>query len=174
MYIFVLFVGTVLVILNYKAAVKDQKSFKNIMNDKSESLSDAMIEVGKLRKEFAETIFELQSEIEDLRFLLNENESSKIIVNVEEKINDNKIDLTFNDEFDMSLSREGLIDEDEETVSSRNQNFEEKKEDNINKTSIKYDEIGRLISEGYSIEEISEFLKMGKGEVLLIKELYLK
>lgn len=43
---------------------------------------------------------------------------------------------------------------------------------NENKLRIK--EVRDLINKGLSIEEIADVLKVGKGEILLIKELYLK
>ena len=40
--------------------------------------------------------------------------------------------------------------------------------------NIKINEIKRMIDEGLSVDEISEKIDIGKGEVLLIKELYIK
>ena len=66
-------------------------------------------------------------------------------------------------------------DEDEDA------NFTEKIDDSIaveeetnSFNNIKIDDIEKLLKEGCSIEEISERLEISKGEILLIKDLYLK
>ena len=51
--------------------------------------------------------------------------------------------------------------------------------DNINSDEIvsnntRVNEIGTLLKQGLDIDEVAEKLSIGKGEVLLIKELYLK
>jgi len=40
--------------------------------------------------------------------------------------------------------------------------------------NVKVNEISMLLDEGLSVDEISEKIGIGKGEVLLIKELYIK
>ena len=53
--------------------------------------------------------------------------------------------------------------------------IEEKPEELINNSnSVKIDEIKAMLDKNLSLDEISEKLKIGKGEVLLLKELYIK
>ncbi|MCS4467817.1 helix-turn-helix domain-containing protein [Clostridium botulinum] len=40
--------------------------------------------------------------------------------------------------------------------------------------STKVNEVSKLLEEGHTVEEICEILNIGKGEVILIKELYSK
>ena len=52
-------------------------------------------------------------------------------------------------------------------------------DDNINdnviiSNNVKVNEIGALLKQGLDIDQVAEKLSIGKGEVLLIKELYLK
>lgn len=51
---------------------------------------------------------------------------------------------------------------------------EENDIDDSNLNNIKVAEIDKLVKQGFSDEQIAEKMKIGKGEVLLIKELYLK
>ena len=55
---------------------------------------------------------------------------------------------------------------------------EEEKDSNpkkdIKSNSLKVEEVKELLGEGLSEESIAQRLNIGKGEVLLIKELYLK
>ena len=50
----------------------------------------------------------------------------------------------------------------------------QEKSENNTTNSVKINEIEKLISQGLTTEEISVKLGMGKGEVLLIKQLYIK
>ena len=53
--------------------------------------------------------------------------------------------------------------------------IEEKPEEFINNSnSVRIDEIKAMLDKNLSLDEISEKLKIGKGEVLLLKELYIK
>lgn len=132
----VLFViGTVLVIFNARAVIREKNSFKSQLDLKQESSEKFEIEIGKLRNEFGETIFELQKEIENLK------ESSFELHKHEDKNKDEK-----------------------ETGNSEFENY----------NNVKIDEIKKMIDDKVSIDEISEKTGIGKGELLLIKELYVK
>ncbi|WP_243103916.1 hypothetical protein [Clostridium sp. JN-1] len=48
------------------------------------------------------------------------------------------------------------------------------KEDSVSSNGVKVNEIKRLLNSGMSIDSICQELDMGKGEVLLVKELYAK
>ncbi|WP_420888751.1 DUF6115 domain-containing protein [Clostridium haemolyticum] len=57
-------------------------------------------------------------------------------------------------------------------------NHQELKESNLDSyeetNSLKLKQVQELIDKGLSVEEIANILKVGKGEILLIRELYLK
>ncbi|MCH3964206.1 MAG: hypothetical protein LKE46_07995 [Clostridium sp.] len=130
----VLFViGIVIIIFNARAVLREKNSFKNQLDLKQESSEKFEIEIGKLRNEFGETIFELQKEIENLK------------------------------ENSVKLNKHGDKDE-KETGNSEFENY----------NNVKIDEIKRMIDDKVSMDEISEKTGIGKGELLLIKELYIK
>lgn len=152
--LFLIVTGSLLIYINVKAIKKDEKSFDTVLNKADTNIEDFDIKITALRKEFAETILELQKEIYSLKDKIRENDN-------------------YNDEFkkiDSSLESNKEIEEQkssykEEIVKT------EKKESN---SPVKVNEVEKLIKEGYTLDEISEKLNIGKGEVLLIKELYLK
>lgn len=124
---------------NYKPK---ENSFKTIFKDSSDSLTDTQLLVGQMRREFAETILELQREIVSLR--------------------------------GGTLSEDEDIVEVETEVFPENEADEAQSVDNSTLNSIRINDIERLLSQGHSVEEISEQLEVTKGEILLIKNLYLK
>lgn len=207
MLLLILFIGIMLIVLNVKAISKEKKDFNNIFEDKYNNLDDFSIEIGKLRNEFGETIYELQQEILDLKRELNiyKKENGKILnegnllKNIDENdlkehhFEEEKVENKFQDDLDNEVednvfneSNENAIDHvyseidfdnynDDNVIKEEPEvqnNFEKSEE--INKSSVKYNEISDLLKQGFSVDEISEKLNMGKGEVLLIIELYLK
>lgn len=143
-----------LIIVNIKAIKKDDKSFGNVLKYKEKNVTDVNLEIGQLRKDFADTIFDLQKQILSLQNTVDElkNEKNKIDNNKDIKI-DEKVQE--NDEIKTLLSQEnGVIDD-------------------INKGS-KSQKIKELLDMGLSDSEICEKLSLGKGEVLLVKSLYKK
>jgi hypothetical protein len=152
---FLLLIGIMLVILNTRAIRKEKQSFNNIFHTAEEDMREFEIRLGEVRREFSETILELQKEIEELK----ENNNRKYPIE-EAKENEN--------------SAEELI-EVPLTIDTQEKNMKNKSvEYNKANNSVKIEEINRLLEKGLSIEEISTKLGIGKGEVLLIKELYLK
>jgi hypothetical protein len=149
-----IFIGVVLVILNVMAIKKQDKSFDGVLGNAIGNINDYDIKLGEIRREFSESIIELQSELMIIREAMEKNVN---IAEDAEKISDDdksKIvidDLYNNDDTSTSTS-----------ISSNNGNAD------------KVQEIKRLLSEGLSITEISEILQLGKGEVLLIKDLYIR
>ncbi len=151
-----LIIGICLIVLNVRGLKKEKNSFKNVLNKEKVNIDDVKLEIGSLRKEFAETLLEVQREIVSIKDKLdmeenlhtNGDESYK-----EKTIYDDKIE-NIKDIVDIDFNKEVV---------------EDKKE---NKLRIK--EVRDLINKGLSIEEIADVLKVGKGEILLIKELYLK
>lgn len=143
-----------LIIVNIKAIKKDDKSFGNVLKYKEKNVTDVNLEIGQLRKDFADTILDLQKQILSLQNTVDElkNEKNKIDNNKDIKI-DEKVQE--NDEIKTLLSQEnGVIDD-------------------INKGS-KSQKIKELLDMGLSDSEICEKLSLGKGEVLLVKSLYKK
>lgn len=169
MIIILLLIGLILIFLNLKAVNKERSSFKSVLQDKEKNITETEIIVGELRREFSETILELQKEIIELKEALyklnNFNEST--ITSIE-----NKILFTEAKEKDESTYTKENIDHYEVKDNSSPEKVENFSEEKSN--GVKVDEVGRLLKKGISIDEICEKLSIGKGEVLLIKELYLK
>lgn len=157
---FLLVTGILLIFFNIKAVKKDEASFGKVFRNTEADMTEVDVRIGELRREFSETILELQKEIQKLqKNEVNSSIDEKEII--EEEIEEKKIEQESNLNEDLNISL---------------------KEDTINKTedikiksnSIKIEEINSMLSMGYSVEDISTKLGIGKGEVLLIKELYLK
>ena len=138
-----------LIIVNIKAIKKEDKSFGNVLKYKEENVTDVNMEIGQLRKDFADTILDLQKQILSLQDTVDKlkNENNK-------NTNTNKR-AQENNEIKTLLSQEnGVIDD-------------------INKDS-KSQKIKELLDKDLSDSEICEKLSLGKGEVLLVKNLYKK
>ncbi|WP_032121953.1 DUF6115 domain-containing protein [Clostridium amazonitimonense] len=115
--VFLIIIAVFLIIFNIRAIKKEKKSFNKILKEKEKNMTPADIAIGEIRKDMAESLLDLQKEIEDLK--------------------DNvKKDRT---------------EENEKVV-----------------------KVMKLLASGKEVEEICHELNLGKGEVLLIKELYKK
>lgn len=200
MWLAVLFIGILLFILNVKAIFKEKKDFSTIFKDKFDNMDEFSMEIGKLRTELGKTIYELQQEIEDLKKELNiyknednkevdketlNNNSSQIIIESnklnlaefesdDDEFEDNDYDKLKNNEISSEIELDNSY---ENNKNDDIININKQCEDSSNeekKSSIKYEEINNLLKQGFSVDEISEKLNIGKGEVLLIIELYLK
>ncbi len=68
-----IFIGLILVILNVLSIKKQNKSFNGVLGNAIENIQDNDIIVGELRREFSESILELQSEIMDIREIMEKN-----------------------------------------------------------------------------------------------------
>ena len=136
-----IFIGLILVILNILAIKKQNKSFKGVLGNAIENTNDYDIKLGELRREFSESILELQSELMDIKKIEKSTSYLHEDKNIENK------EKIFN---------ESIIDE------------------AYNSNSEKVESIKKLVSEGLTVDQISEILHLGKGEVLLIKDLYIR
>lgn len=145
MIIFLLTIGIILIIYSVLGIKKEKKRFNNFLEGSFERAKDEKLEIGVLRKEIAETLTEIQ----------------KDLVSMEDEIAELKA-------FKESLKSV------KESNSSLNINFDCKKDDNIKSGENRKLEIKKLLEEGHSIEEISANFNIGKGEVLLIRDLYQK
>ena len=187
-----LLISITLIIVNIRSINKEKQeenriedyNFAGILNRSEENISDYQIEIGKLRKEFAETLLEIQGEIVVLENKIdrlsenntNTNNSNNNTTN--NNVSDNtkkEIDLVsfteeIKDTVDISINN-GKVDEKSNTTEGSR---DEKVESGNEKNGVKIKEVEKLMEKGLTIDEISDALKIGKGEVLLIKELYLK
>jgi len=139
-----IFIGLILIILNVLTIKKQNKSFKVVLGNATENTNDFDVRIGELRREFSESILELQSELMDMKEIMNTSYLEEVndIENNEKIYEENKSEI--------------IID------GAHNDNSE------------KVETIKRLFTEGLSLEEISEIMHLGKGEVLLIKDLYIR
>ena len=112
-------------------------------------MTEVEVEIGAIRRDIAESLTEIQKEILDIKQHIN--------------LNNNVEDIKENLETDEELISNNLNSTDEE-VDVINEI------DNKNKTGT----IRELISLGLNDEEICERLSLGKGEVLLVRNLYKK
>lgn len=152
-----IFIGLILIVLNVIEIKKQNNSFDGVLGNAMGDVQNNDIIVGELRQEFSESILELQSEIMDMKEIMEKN--NKSIKNNEPMFNKNE----------------------SETIMEENNHIVVDKTDDIapieelhNANSGKIEEIKRLFSEGLSLDEISEVMYLGKGEVLLIKDLYIR
>ena len=148
-----IFIGLILVILNVLAIRKHNKSFQGVLGDAIENTQDYDIRIGELRREFSESILELQSELMHIK------------EGMDLKVEKTQTTTSFLEEANDIIDEEKIYDD------NKNQSIIEQPH---NTNSSKVDSIKRLFSEGLSVEEISEILHLGKGEVLLIKDLYIR
>lgn len=153
--IMLIFLGVALVVLNYRALMKEKNSFKGTLNKAEVDIGDVELEIGKLRKEFAETLLDIQTEIESIKS--NNNENSEKENRVSETDLESSKDSTNNNDI--------INDIGELSVQGKQ---------GVDNNNIKLKEVRDLVNEGLSTDEIAHKLNIGKGEVILIKELYLK
>jgi hypothetical protein len=208
MHIFLFIIGAILISANIKALKKEKLSFKNSLDIAATEVTDFDIKLTEVRREFAETITELQGEILDLKLRIealnnskekglskysiqrenisenieennfyseefqNNNETNTIDLNynnnavvLEEKANLHMDNISFNDTINIS---EDPIDN-PQTLEKQHE-----KEKVNSSNNLKVEDVKALFAEGSSVEEVAAKLNIGKGEVLLIRELYLK
>ncbi|MFL0246761.1 hypothetical protein [Candidatus Clostridium stratigraminis] len=202
MVLILLGIGLLLIIFNIRAIKKEKSSFKNIFIHTEEDMEEFDIKLSEIRREFSETILELQKEIVILK---EDYDSSKNInepINRAEDFKAEHIDDTIeseikegNDIYLNNIDKSKIMEENKASeitkiieenksefnseIIDNNEKLSNIKENIINddnelSNNIKIDEINKLLALGLSIEEISEKLSIGRGEVLLIKELYLR
>ena len=144
MSILLIVLGIILILINYRALNKDKKSnFNDIYNNADKLTKDYDFELMAIRKDMAESILDLQKEIEELNNVINYSKDIKNINKSSDIVIDNNIttkDIT------------------EEKISEN---------DNDKVTKIK-----SMIVDGYTDEEICNKMQIGKGEVLLIRGLF--
>ena len=157
-----IFTGVILVILNVFAIKKQDKSFNGALENSIENLNDYDIKIGEIRREFSESIVELQRELMDIRVAM---EKSVLQVEDTDKSYDETKKIYNENESDIGI---------DDFYSSEDKVTKNSMDTSINSNTDKVQEIIRLFGEEKSAEEISEILQLGKGEVLLIKDLYVR
>lgn len=146
-YILLIIVGITLIIVNLSVLRKEENSFLNTLKNKEENFSDTDEQLIAIRKDMAESILDIQHEIESLRNeiikLQNAQHNKKLYIKNSE----------LNDDIELEDENTGVISE----INFGN--------------SEKTEKIKEMINKGKSDEEICNSLGIGKGEVLLIREL---
>ena len=160
-YILLILIGIILIIFSREANGKPEKSaedsFHNIMKNKDLDTTKYDLELIAIRKDMAESILDLQKEIQEVRNMIIHNYS------YEEKTDNNiKIDCK-EDDINTDYEEKGIISEiNFNNISKSKKGYENEKVHNIKK----------LIEQGKNDDEICSLLGIGKGEVLLIRGLY--
>ena len=159
-----IFIGLILIILNVLSIKKQNKSFNGVLGNAMGNIKDDDIRIGELRAEFSESILELQSEIMEIKENMAKNDKK---YKDYEAYHDNKEKTITIDDIKPDNTNITYITKPDEIDSK----VLDKPHNNSNE---KVEKIKRLFSEGSSIDEICEILHLGKGEVLLIKDLYIR
>ncbi|MDP4091318.1 MAG: hypothetical protein Q8930_18890 [Bacillota bacterium] len=145
MAVILILLGIVLVIFSSYSIVKEstgneERGFSKVLKTEEKNVKSIDFTIVEMRREFAETIMELQMDILNLKEKLDLDDSEE---NVKEK-------------------------EEEENP------IQPDSEEKLTLNGVKINDISRLLNEGYTLDDISEKLEISKGEILLIKDLYLK
>ncbi|MBC2580670.1 hypothetical protein [Clostridium sp. DJ247] len=211
-------IGILLIVVNINAIKRSKNSFSETLDVKEKDIKDYDVKIIQIRKEFAETILELQKEIETLKYkvsVIESNNSKKELVHKEMSIDKdskdehknlsnydsdinsstkfkNQNDISYNINKDIEINSNNEIEKSRDmskdkklnisakesihkNVENTIKNNEKKYENNkVTDNNIKIKEITKMLEDGLSVDEISKIIGIGKGEVLLIKELYIK
>ena len=161
----IIVIGLVLIIFNYRAIKRESNSFeiqdkdnsfRKVLNDNKNEMTDYKLELGLLRKNLGESLTELQEEILEIKTRLQKIENNNGIVTVK-KDSSKEITVKSQDNTNKDVISEISI--------LNNDDIE---------TSIKTNKIKEFLKAGLSEEEICKKLSISKGEVLLVKELFKK
>lgn len=161
----IIVIGLVLIIFNYRAIKRESNSFeiqdkddsfRKVLNDNKNEMTDYKLELGLLRKNLGESLTELQEEILEIKTKLQKIENNNGIVTVK-KDSSKEITVKSQDNTNKDVISEISI--------LNNDDIE---------TSIKTNKIKEFLKVGLSEEEICKKLSISKGEVLLVKELFKK
>lgn len=190
-----LLIGIFLIAINVNTIRKEKNSFKDVLNNSESNMKDYELEIGKLRKDFAETVLELQKEIQELKVEIELKSEYKDVEDKDENIeelyreenyenigklhkedkDEKSIDNTLNNK---AIEYENIINDiNYDVIRNEDQDievWESSKQQNKRHNSVKVAEISKFLDEGLSVDETAEKIGVGKGEVLLIKELYIK
>ncbi|WP_346937701.1 hypothetical protein [uncultured Clostridium sp.] len=180
MYILLIIIGVALIATNIRAIIREENNFNKAMIDAESNIDEVDMRLIEIRSEFAKTITELQREISDLK---KENYTEFIEEELLEKSDDSNKNSSNDEYINTLVDKADSLDDDiliqgENIDELMNDSKEEEKDSNprkgIRDNSLKVEEVKELLGEGLSEDIIAQRLNIGKGEVLLIKELYLK
>lgn len=159
MIIILFLIALTLIIINIKAIKsEDKNNFENILINKEQSTNKVDIEMLKIRKDLSETIIELQREIVDLK------EELRLLKLA--NINSNNLDFYNNDNKNVHIKINNNSQDSEEIIKKDDNKLKE------NKNTSNVLKVKNLIELGIDDDEICRRLQIGKGELLLIKDLY--
>lgn len=159
MIIILFLIALALIIINIKAIKsEDKNNFENILINKEQSTNKVDIEMLKIRKDLSETIIELQREIVDLK------EEVRLLKLA--NINSNNLDFYNNDNKNVHIKINNNSQASEEIIKKDDNKLKE------NKNTSNVLKVKNLIELGINDDEICRRLQIGKGELLLIKDLY--
>lgn len=130
-YILIVTIGILLIWVNRKEFKREKTNFKEVLTNRTDTITEVEVEIQNLRRDFAETIGVLQMDIKNLRENIDNLKGTQVI----------------------------------EESSEENDFSNSEKSNNV-------EEVKKLIEQGVSIDDICKILSIGKGEVLLIKDLY--
>ena len=130
-YILIVTIGILLIWINRKEFKVKNSGFKEVLTNRTDTITEVEVEIQNLRRDFAETIGVLQMDIKNLRENIDNLKGTQVI----------------------------------EESSEENDFSNSEKSNNV-------EEVKKLIEQGVSIDDICKILSIGKGEVLLIKDLY--
>lgn len=181
MNIFLVSFGLLLIIINAAAVKKEKRTFGSHLNTAKNDLSEVDLKIGQLKREFSETILDLQKEIRNLseENMLIKDKYSEIINKLQED-KEKHCDKNLN-EFE-EQAEEIILDEridkyedylEESSESNIQSHIDNGESKNSESNNVKIIEIKKLLDENNTIDKIAEKLNIGKGEVLLIKDLYI-
>ncbi|PJI09883.1 MULTISPECIES: DUF6115 domain-containing protein [Clostridium] len=155
--VILIIIGIILICINLKA-VKNDDSFDSNFENQLKNTKDYDLKIGTIRKEFAETILEMQQEIQELKYNIDTYKK-------EAELGDNKKVEYLEKKNDILVSKSNI----HKDLERKDLNV---KDDNNNIQSAKVSKVKKMFQDGYSVDDISEKLNLGKGEVLLIQKLY--
>ncbi|MBU5488380.1 hypothetical protein KQI77_09575 [Clostridium sp. MSJ-8] len=142
----IIFFGICLIIVNIISIKKEKRPFNSVLKYKEENMTEVNLELAALRKDFAETILELQTDIVELKKRIDILEGKETIA-----IQNSEQEPILNSSKDINVKDDVINDINMDSKSNR---------------------IKELIDLGLSDDEICEKLSLGKGEVLLVRNLY--
>ena len=180
MYILLIIIGVALIATNIRAIMREENNFNKAMIDAESNIDEVDMRLIEIRSEFAKTITELQREISDLK---KENYTEFIKEELLEKSDDSNKNISNDEYINTLVDKVDSLDDDiliqgENIDELMNDSKEEEKDSNpkkgIKSNSLKVEDVKELLGQGLSEDTIAQRLSIGKGEVLLIKELYLK
>jgi len=169
-------IGFSLVFFNLRGIKKENNSFNAILEkEKVNNNRDYDKEIILIRKDLAETVMDLQKEIEEIKAKItrmNNVDSNYLKVNHKDN---NKEEIFNNDELEShKYIKESVISKiDFSNKIQQYDKVEDKEKIKIddNKSTDKITKVKILIENGLTDDEICSELSIGKGEVLLIKGL---